>query len=68
MSSSIEEILAESDSDIDMEDDDEKKTKSSKNKKEKVWITENADDIVDFTDTRTAQKITGTFIVLYFFV
>lgn len=58
---SIEEILAESDSDIDMDADDDKDSKDPKNKKKgKVWITEDVDDIVDFTDTKTTQKITAT--------
>ncbi|XP_014254012.1 RRP12-like protein [Cimex lectularius] len=60
---SIEEILAESDSDIDGEeenDDKMSKTEKRKRRKAKTWITEDADDIVDFTDISTAKKITGT--------
>lgn len=57
---SIEEILNESDSDEPLDDDEEEEEKPKKKNKQKTWIAENADDIVDFTDIRASHKITGT--------
>lgn len=57
---SIEEILAESDSDMDVDEEDNVKERNSKKNKSKVWITEDGEDIVDFTDTSVTRKITAT--------
>uniref|UniRef100_T1I3K1 NUC173 domain-containing protein n=1 Tax=Rhodnius prolixus TaxID=13249 RepID=T1I3K1_RHOPR len=58
---SIEEILNESDSDLPLDDDEvEENERPKKKNKQKTWIAENADEIVDFTDIRASHKITGT--------
>ena len=57
---SIEEILAESE-ESDMEDKPASSVKPKKKKnKPKTWIEEDADDIVDFTDTNAVQKLRAT--------
>lgn len=70
---SIDEILAdldESDMEVDEMVDDRPKAKGKK-KNNDVWIREEADDIVDFTDVSTAKKISGEsrkfYAVLKFF-
>lgn len=61
-STSIEEILADSDSDFD--DDRNRSTSSNamkyKKKGSSTWIEEDADTIVDFTDPKARSKITAT--------
>ncbi|CAB0020940.1 unnamed protein product, partial [Nesidiocoris tenuis] len=57
----MEEILAEVDNDLDMDNDEEEFVEKGKKKKNKTWITEGGDDIIDFTDSRiAARNITGT--------
>ena len=71
MFDSIEEILAESE-ESDLEVDavsaaqPKKKKKKKKKKDLKMWIHEDADNIVDFTDKTAARKITGTFTELLY--
>jgi len=70
MFDSIEEILAESE-ESDLEVDavsaaQPKKKKKKKKKDLKMWIHEDADNIVDFTDKTAARKITGTFTELLY--
>jgi hypothetical protein len=61
---SIEEILAESEeSDLEVDAVSAAKPKKKKKKKKKdlnMWIHEDVDNIVDFTDRTAARKITGT--------
>ncbi|XP_008545740.1 RRP12-like protein [Microplitis demolitor] len=55
---SIEEILADSDEDFDDTDNDG--GENTKKKQPKIWIKENEDDIVDFTDPSAMKNITTT--------
>lgn len=55
---SIEEILAESE-ESDLEVDTVSEVKPKKKKDTNMWIHEDADNIVDFTDRTAAGKITG---------
>jgi hypothetical protein len=58
---SIEEILAESE-ESDLEVDTVSEVKLKKKKKDmSMWIQEDADNIVDFTDKSAASKITGLY-------
>jgi len=69
MFDSIEEILAESeesDLEVDAVSAAQPKKKKKKKKDLKMWIHEDADNIVDFTDKTAARKITGTFTELLY--
>lgn len=58
---SIEEILAESE-ESDLEVDTVSEVKSRKKKRDRsMWIQEDADSIVDFTDRTAARKVTGLY-------
>lgn len=57
--------MNESDSDLPLDDDEvEENERPRKKNKQKTWIAENADEIVDFTDIRASHKITGLYSFL----
>ena len=67
MCDSIEEILAESEeSDLEVDAVSAAQPKKKKKKDLKMWIHEDADNIVDFTDKTAARKITGTYTELLY--
>jgi len=65
---SIEEILAESEeSDLEVDAVPAAQPKKKTKKKDlKMWIHEDADNIVDFTDRTAARKITGLYTELQY--
>jgi len=68
MFDSIEEILAESEeSDLEVDTVSAAQPKKKTKKKDsKMWIHEDADNIVDFTDRTAARKITGLYTELLY--
>lgn len=68
MFDSIEEILAESEeSDLEVNTVSAAQPKKKTRKKDlKMWIHEDADNIVDFTDRTAARKITGSYTELWY--
>ena len=68
MCDSIEEILAESEeSDLEVDAVSQAQPKKKTKKKDlKMWIHEDADNIVDFTDRTAARKITGSYTELLY--
>lgn len=66
-SSSIEDILAESDSDLSEDEGKAQKKKTVKGRKGKAWLKEGEeDDPLNFLDPKVSQRVLGKTLIFIF--